>query len=294
MCELAEQENGLIRDLIVLGIKDSGLQEQLLRENNLGLEKAIEIVRAAEVSREQIRNMKYETATVILGKKKENLNQPKKSSQYGWLKCCKELKLIERIDVIEYSKIRKNGLIKQYKDVFTGIGEFPSEPYHMTLKDNSVPVIHPPRHVPQALQPKLKSTLNNLEKERIVSKVNKPTDCVQSLVIVEKPNGNLRLCLDARDLNKVIKREHYQIPCTDDIISRLERKKIFSVVDLKDDFWHASLDEVSSEICTFNTPFGRYKFNKLPFGIVSVPEVFRKRNQKLFGDIECVKICCRI
>ncbi|GFX79983.1 transposon Ty3-I Gag-Pol polyprotein [Trichonephila clavipes] len=103
---------------------------------------------------------------------------------------------------------------------------------HITLKDNAVPVIHPPRRVPLALQPKLKSTLDRLEKEGIVSKVNKPTDWVQSLVIVERPNGNLRLCLDPRDLNKVIKREHYQIPCTDDIISRLEVRKIFSVVDL--------------------------------------------------------------
>ncbi|GFS54679.1 hypothetical protein NPIL_63821 [Nephila pilipes] len=41
------------------------------------------------------------------------------------------------------------------------------------------------------------------------------------MIIVEK-KGNLRLCLDPRDLSKVIKREHYQIPCTDDIISRLE------------------------------------------------------------------------
>ncbi|GBN62739.1 Uncharacterized protein K02A2.6, partial [Araneus ventricosus] len=169
-------------------------------------------------------------------------------------------------------------------------GEFPDELYHITLKDNAIPVIHPPRRVPQALQPKLKETLDKLEKEKIVSKVNKPTDWVQSLVIVEKPNGNLRLCLDPRDLNKVIKFEHYRIPSADDIINSLEGKKIFSVVDLKDGFWHVPLDEVSSEICTFNTPFGRYKFNKMPFGIASAPEIFQKRNQKLFGDIEGVEI----
>ncbi|GFY01309.1 uncharacterized protein K02A2.6 [Trichonephila clavipes] len=211
-----------------------------------------------------------------------------KSKPILGLRGCKELKLIERIDAIECS-ISKNELIKQYKDVFTGVGEFPYEPYHITLKDNAVPVIHPPRRVPLTLQPKLKSTLDRSEKEGIVSKVNKPTDWMQSLVIVEKPNGNLRLCLDPRDL-KVIKREHYQIPCTDDIISRLESKKIFSVIDLKDGFWHVPLDEVSSEICTFNTHFGWYKFNKMPFGIVSAPEVFQKRNQKLFGDIERVVI----
>ncbi|GFS67360.1 transposon Ty3-I Gag-Pol polyprotein [Nephila pilipes] len=124
-----------------------------------------------------------------------------------------------------------------------------------------------------------------------MSKINKPTDWVESSVIVEKPNGNLRLLfLDPRDLNKVIKREHYQIPYTNDIFSRLEGKKIFSVVDLKDGFRNVPLDEVSSEICTFNSPFGRYKFNKMPFGIVSAFEVFQKRNQKLFGDIEGVEI----
>ncbi|GFX99293.1 transposon Tf2-11 polyprotein [Trichonephila clavipes] len=133
-------------------------------------------------------------------------------------------------------------------------------------KDNAVPVILPPIRVSRALKPKFKSTLDRLGKEGIVSKVNKPTDWVQSLVIAEKPNGNLRLYLEPRDLNKVIKREHYQIPCTDDIISILEGKKIIPIVDLKDGFWHVSLDEVSSEICTFNTPFGRYKFNKMPFG----------------------------
>ncbi|GFT83783.1 uncharacterized protein K02A2.6 [Trichonephila clavipes] len=55
-------------------------------------------------------------------------------------------------------------------------------------------------------------------------------------------------------------------------------------------FWHVPLDEVSSENCTFNTLFGRYKFYKMPFGIVSAPEVFQKRNQKLFGGIEGVEI----
>ncbi|GBN38583.1 hypothetical protein AVEN_110868-1, partial [Araneus ventricosus] len=89
-----------------------------------------------------------------------------KSKPILGLKGCLELKLIERIDAIECSKISKNELIKQYKDVFTGTGEFPDEPYHITLKDNAIPVIHPPRRVPQALQLKLKETLDKLEKEK--------------------------------------------------------------------------------------------------------------------------------
>ncbi|GFT79133.1 transposon Tf2-9 polyprotein [Trichonephila clavipes] len=277
-CEFSEQENGLIRDRIVLGIKDSGLLELLLRENNLNIKKAIETVRAAEASREQIRNMKYDTATINFVKK----NQKKPKTQYNCKKCgrkhkpreypafgkicamCKkknhfaakcfqstknihemnvpenELVYIDSVNENETKCAMKNStysnfknvemLIEQYKDVFTGVGEFPNEPYHITLKDNAVPVIHPPRRVPLALQPKLKSTLDRLEKEGIVSKVNKPTDWVQSLVIVENLNGNLRLCLDPRDLNKDIIVAGCDEDSHDAIMSRVfERAKLLNI-----------------------------------------------------------------
>ncbi|GFX52843.1 transposon Tf2-9 polyprotein [Trichonephila clavipes] len=72
-----------MRERIVLGIKHRGLQERLLRENNLNIEKAIEIVRVAEASREQIRNVKYDTATINFVK--ENQNKPE--TQYNCKKC---------------------------------------------------------------------------------------------------------------------------------------------------------------------------------------------------------------
>ncbi|XP_035226360.1 uncharacterized protein LOC118198719 [Stegodyphus dumicola] len=79
-CEFAEQENGLIRDRIVLGIRDRSLTERLLRESNLGLEKAIEIVRAAETSKEQLRNMKDDPATVNSVKKYRKQQHQSKQS----------------------------------------------------------------------------------------------------------------------------------------------------------------------------------------------------------------------
>ncbi|GFW80896.1 uncharacterized protein K02A2.6 [Trichonephila clavipes] len=313
-CEFVEQENGLIRDRIVLGIKDSVLQRRLLRENNLNMEKSIEIVRAAEAIWEQIRNMKYYTATINFVK--ENQNKPKPQVQRIFIEMNvpeNELVYIDSVNENETKCAMENITDSNFKNVeivsettwYKNVSlDVNNKCFDVNFKldtgadvnilplyilNNAVPVIHPPRRVPLALQPKLKKYFR-LAKDGIVSKVNKPTDWVQILVIVEKPNGNLRLCLDPRDLNKVIKREHYQIPCTDDIISRLEGKKIFSVVDLKDGFWHVPLNEISSEICTFNTPFGKHQLNKMPFGIISAPEVFQKRNQKLLGDIEGVEI----
>ena len=54
---------------------------------------------------------------------------------------------------------------------------------------------------------------------------------------------------------------------------------------MKDGFWNIELDEESSKLCTFNSPFGRYSFTRLPFGIKSAPEVFQKRMSDVFGNI---------
>lgn len=100
----------------------------------------------------------------------------------------------------------------------------------------------------------------------------------------------MRLCLDPQELNKYIRKENVLIPTLDDVVAQLSGKKYFSVLDLKDGFWQVELDELSSNYCTFSTPFGCYKFNRLPFGLSMAPEYFQKINCQNFGDIEGVMI----
>ena len=71
------------------------------------------------------------------------------------------------------------------------------------------------------------------------------TDWVNSPVVVEKSSGSLRLCLDPKDLNKAIKREHYKIPTIQEISSELAGKSVFSKLDLKDGYWQIELDTES-------------------------------------------------
>lgn len=139
--------------------------------------------------------------------------------------------------------------------------------------------------MPYSLLEKLKEKLHELEEKDVIQKVDRPTPWVNSLVIVEKRDGSLRLYLDPRDLNKAIRREHHRIPTAEDIASRLSGKKVFSIVDEKDGFWQVRLDNESSYLCTFNNPFGPYRFKRMPFGISSAPEVFHEKNEDSFGDI---------
>ncbi|PIK50829.1 hypothetical protein BSL78_12300 [Apostichopus japonicus] len=105
------------------------------------------------------------------------------------------------------------------------------------------------------------------------------------MVIVEKSNGKLRICLDPKDLNKQVKREQYQLPTVDELTSELAGAQYFSVLDANSGFWQIPLDDQSSDLCCFNTPFGRYKFLRLPFGLHSAPEVFHKTMCQIMDGI---------
>lgn len=72
----------------------------------------------------------------------------------------------------------------------------------------------------------------------------------------------------------------------DDIRARLVNKKYFSVFDIKKGYWHVKLDEDSTDLCTFSTPVGNFKFTRLPLGISCAPEAFIKRTQECFEDLD--------
>ena len=92
----------------------------------------------------------------------------------------------------------KETVLLEYKDVFEGLGCMPQE-YRIEIQPDAVPVVHPPCRVSFSLHGKLKETLDRMEKNGVIARVDRPTDWVNSLVIAEKKDGNLRLCLNPRD-----------------------------------------------------------------------------------------------
>lgn len=212
---------------------------------------------------------------------------------------CVRLNLIKKVDHVKVnrpstktsSKVdgNSNPILEEYADLISGIGCI-NGTHDIKLKENVAPVVHASRKVPIALIPKLKAKLESLKKPKIIEKVQKPTDWVNSLVIVSKPNGELRLCIDAKELNQAIRRPHFQIPTFEEISSKMAEAKIFSSLDSKNGFWKICLTEQSSDLCTCNTPCGRYKFLRLPYGLCSASEVFQQKMKEMFENMEGVKI----
>ena len=201
---------------------------------------------------------------------------------------CVQLGLVKRVNALQSELLTKDAIRDNYPSCFRGLGNLGR--YHITMVANCTPVVNPPRRVPHSLKQRLHHALDKNVKSGVLVKVDQPTDWVNNLVIVEKKNGSLRLCLDPRDLNKAIKREHYKIPTMQEIASEFAGKTVFSTLDLKDGYWQVQLDEKSSLLCTFNTPFGRYRFTRMPFGIKSASEVFQKKNEEAFSGINGIHI----
>ena len=157
--------------------------------------------------------------------------------------------------------------------------------YNSIQIDKSVtPVIHPPRKVPYAYKDKVKEELDRMESEGVIIRQTEPTQWVNSMITVVKPN-KVRICIDPRDLNEAIQREHFPMKTIEEIVAEMPNAKVFTVLYAISGFWQVELDEESSKLCTFNTPFGRYRFTRLPFGIKSAPEVFQRYMSEMLQGI---------
>ena len=107
-------------------------------------------------------------------------------------------------------------LREQFPDRFEGIGKFPGT-YKIHLKENAEPRIHPPRKCPIAMRPKVKEELEKMKKLGVIKPVDEPMDWVNSLAYSWKESGALRICLDPKDLNANIRRDHHRVPTVDEI-----------------------------------------------------------------------------
>ena len=184
--------------------------------------------------------------------------------------------------------ITKEYMLKEYSDVFKGIGTLPGGPYHIRLKEQYRLVQHPPRSVPVAMQDANKAELERLTKEGIITEVKEHTEWINSIVPVMKPNGSLRLCLDPKDLNKAIKRNQWYSRTIDDILPQLAKSKYKTLKDATSGYWHIILDLASSLLTTFNTPWGKCRWLRLPFGLKIISDIFQERLDRVLRLLEGV------
>lgn len=183
-----------------------------------------------------------------------------------------KLELVARLDSIDTQTLKET-----YPSLCSGLGRV-QQPYTIKLKPDTTPYsLSTPRRVPIPLLGKVKEELERMEHLGVISRVDKPTDWCAGMVPVPKKNNTVSICVDLTKLNEAVCREKFILPSVEHTLGMLAGARIFSKLDANMGFWQVPLSEESAKFTTFITPFGRFYFNRLPFGITSAPEHFQQQ-----------------
>ena len=167
--------------------------------------------------------------------------------------------------------------------------------------------IRPERPVTSRVESELKLSLNDAkpfhstprrlsyyEKERLREIVDRllekkyirqsKSEYSSPIVLTTKKNGETRMCIDSRRLNKALIRDNYPLSLIEDQLDMLCNKKFFTALDLRDGFHHVKIAEDSIKFTSFVTPIGQFEYLRMPFGLKTAPATFQRFMNSILED----------
>ena len=164
-------------------------------------------------------------------------------------------------------------LLRLYHNSFDRLGSLKGE-YDIKVDPTVPPVQHARRKVPIESKAAIEEAIDYMVKQDILEPQIEPTPWVSSVTYPVKPTGEVRPCLDARDLNKAIIRENHKPQTVEEIAHQLVGAVVFTKADALKTFLQVHLTEESSKLLVINTHKGSYRFKRMPFGAKMSQDVF--------------------
>lgn len=144
----------------------------------------------------------------------------------------------------------------------------------IALKEDAYPIFCKANVVPYGLRSKVEDEIKKLCNEGVLVPITR-RKWASPLVVVNKPNGTIRLCVNCkRTINKFLISEHIPIPRMDDIFANMSGWRVFCKIDLMGAYLQVEVSERSREFLTINTHIGLYQSTRLVFGLKTAPQIF--------------------
>lgn len=178
-------------------------------------------------------------------------------------------------------------LLMEYKDLFRSIPGVTKLAYHH-IPTAGNPVRVPPRRVPAHYKEEVEHQIQQMLQEGIIEESSSPW--MAPAVFVQKKSGEIRLCVDYRELNKKTQKDAYPLPLPDEVQDKLAGSTIFSTLDLQSGYWQLP---VNPEDC-YKTAFcpgpgmGLFQFQRMPFGLTGAPSSFQRLMNQIFRGLPFV------
>ncbi len=203
-------------------------------------------------------------------------------------KCNSPLLCMRDVERAELVRVAPSYVPATIAETETAPGMYKDEIISLKLKSDAVPKQFPRRKVPLALQDQSKLQIDEMLHDGVIVRVTETSEWVHPMQIAFKPDGRLCICMDPRYLNQFLERAIFPFPGLEQVFSSIRGVKYFSKIDLTWGFWNLRLDEASSRLCTFVTPCGFFRYTRLPFGVLSAPEVFHRVLADVLRDMDGV------
>jgi len=180
--------------------------------------------------------------------------------------------------------------LEQYPTLFNGkLGKYEGQKIHLDL-DPSIPPYrsryYPVAHSQMAI---FKNELDRLVRIGVLEKTGR-AEWIAGTFIHPKKDGRVRWLSDFRALNKALKRKVYPLPRIGDILKRRRGYRYLTKLDISMQYYTFELDEESSELCTIATPFGLYRYRRLPMGIKVSPDIAQEIMEMVLDGIDGVEV----
>lgn len=183
---------------------------------------------------------------------------------------------------------QKNDLrqvLNQFTTLFNGkLGCYPHAKVHLQLKPDAKPYHARPYAVPHIHRNIFKNELDRLVLEGVLEPCG-ASEWAAPTFIVPKKDGRVRWVSDFRQLNANIIRKIYPLPRITDILARRKGYKFFTKLDISMQYYTFMLDDESSDLCIIVTPFGKYRYKRLPMGVKQSPDIAQEIMESIFKDI---------
>lgn len=164
-------------------------------------------------------------------------------------------------------------LFRKYPNVLNELGTVLTGELKLRLKSDSTVYYRPYRMAPVERE-KINYIIKDLLDKNIIKDSDSPF--ASPVLLVKKKDGNDRMCVDYRALNKIIEKDRFPLPLIEDQVDKLGKAKYYISIDMKNGFYQIPVSPDSRKYTAFVTPDGHYEFLKMPFGICNGPSVFQR------------------
>ncbi|CAJ1960596.1 unnamed protein product [Cylindrotheca closterium] len=176
--------------------------------------------------------------------------------------------------------------LKNTDKIFDGqLGHYKHEKVPLELIENAQPVFSKAYSVPKQHEPAFLKELKHLQEIGVLERTG-PSEWASPTFIIPKKDGRVRWISDLRQLNKNIKRKVYPLPLIDDIVARRSGYKYFTKLDLTMMYYSFELDEPSKKLCTINTQYGLYQYNRMAMGLKPAPDFAQYYIEQTLRDLK--------